>query len=116
MSPPVDVTAIDWRALLNDAIARDPRGIAGVAVTLGLSRAAVSLVVSDKYPASSARIARKVIDAFDRVLCPHLSRSLTHLDCRTFAYRTPPTSSPREMRHWRACQQCPHRPPEKSHA
>lgn len=101
-----------WFRLLEQAVTDHPRGIAGVADDLVASRAALSLILNGKYPAKTDRFARRVEDAYDRQDCPHLGEPVTRPACRAHALRQAPTSSPREMRHWRACQQCPHKPKE----
>lgn len=78
-----------------------------VADDLGISRTAVSLVYSGKYPASTDKIATLVMDTYGRVRCPHLDEEITHAECRRHHKAEAPTSSPRAMRHWKACQSCP---------
>lgn len=102
----------DWLDLLRQAIDTDPRGAAGVADALDISRTAVSLVASGKYPARTDKIADKVLAVYDRLDCSHTGEAVTRLDCRAAALRPAPTSSPRDMRHWRACQGCQHKPKE----
>lgn len=99
-----------WLELLQQAVADHKRGIAGVAEQIGVSRTSLSLVLADKYPAKTDRIAAKVTDTYARISCPHLGETITQLQCRDFATRTAPTNSPRDMRHWRACQGCPLKP------
>jgi hypothetical protein len=99
-----------WRQLLNEAVATDPRRIAGVADRLGLSRSAISQVVSGTYPASTRRIAARVLDHYDHIACPHLGQSISRQRCAGYALRPCPTTSPAEVRHWRACQACPLKP------
>ncbi|WP_238946169.1 transcriptional regulator KorA [Vandammella animalimorsus] len=108
-----------WFAVLLQACAG--RRMASVARALGLSKGAISQVVNGtgRYGngrASTARIAAKVVHVFDRFACPHLSSEsaegevvITAAQCRRWALRPAPTSSPREMQHWQACRQCPHR-------
>jgi hypothetical protein len=76
-----------------------------------LNRTATSPYVNGK--ASTAKVEEKVMNTIGMVACPFLSEyhcaehRITGLQCREFAYRTnPPTNSPREMQHWRACQGC----------
>jgi hypothetical protein len=99
----------DWMTLLNTAVNADPRGIAGVAEAIGVSRPALSMVVNGRYPASTDKIAAKVMDVYARNECPHLAEPITQHTCHGYARRPAPTSSPRDMRHWRACQSCPHK-------
>jgi hypothetical protein len=99
-----------WLELLRQAIAADPRGIAGVAEAIGVARATLSLVANDKYPAKTDKVAAKVLAVYDRLDCPHTGEALTRATCQLMATRAAPTSSPRDMRHWRACQTCPNKP------
>src|SRR5512139_1056079 len=99
-----------WLELLQQAVAEHTRGRAGVADQLGVSRTAISLVLGGKYPASTDHIAAKVLDTYARIACPHLGETITQAQCRDFATRSAPTNTPRDMRHWRACQGCPLKP------
>lgn len=100
----------DWLELLAVAVRVDPRGRAGVAERLGLSRSAISQVLSGKYPADPAKIAAKVLDYYDRLTCPHLAHEISPGACANYATRPCPTTSAREVRHWRACRACEHKP------
>jgi hypothetical protein len=99
-----------WLELLRQAIAADPRGIAGVAEAIGVARTTLSLVSADKYPARTDKVAAKVLAVYDRLICPHTSESITQAVCLSMSVRAAPTSSPRDMRHWRACQACNRKP------
>jgi len=91
-----------------------------VAKTLGISPATLSQVLNGsgeygKGTASTARVADKVVHTFGRYACPHLteeaggvSQEVTADQCRAHAHRSAP-STPRDMRHWQACNQCPHK-------
>ena len=105
-----DLSSPDWLGMLVHAVATHPRGRAGVADDLGLSRSAISQVLAGVYPARTDKIGRRVVAQYNRVDCPHLLVSLTEAQCHAYALRPCPTASPREVRHWRACQRCPHRP------
>lgn len=105
-----------WLELLQQAVREHPRGKAGVSDDLDISRTAISLAINGKYPAKTDKIAAKVMEAYARVDCPHLSETISINTCRAYALRTAPTNSPREMRHWRACQTCACKPEEKLHA
>ena len=91
-----------------------------VAKTLGISPATLSQVLNGsgeygKGTASTSRVADKVVHTFGRYGCPHLteeaggvSQEVTADQCRAHAHRSAP-STPRDMRHWQACNQCPHK-------
>lgn len=93
-----------WRSLLIAAVEASSK--ARVAAELGVSRTAVSLVVSDKYPADTRHIANRVLDVYGRIACPHLGTDISQAQCKSYYSSQPPTSSPRAMKHWRACQNC----------
>jgi hypothetical protein len=94
---------------------------AQVARQLGISAAALSQVLNGSGcygdgTAKTDRIADKVVHTFGRYSCPHLTAEsggddqvITAEQCRSYAHREAPTSSPREMQHWQACRQCKHR-------
>ncbi len=94
----------EWRVLLERAV--DTTSIQAVADRLDVSRTTLSLVRADKYPARPDKIAARVMDVLGRVECPYLGVEITRAQCREFHGGRAPTSSPREMRHWRACQGC----------
>lgn len=99
-----------------------------VAQTLGVSRGAISQIINGtgKYGAGEAntkRFRERVERTFSRIECPYLSEhqdrpvSITGAECRVYAYREAPTSSPTDLSHWRTCRTCAKRvqPPVKWH-
>ncbi len=101
-----------WYHLLTQAVETDPRGRAGVAERLGFSRSAISQVMVGVYAANPAKVAAAVLEHYDRIDCPHLGQPMSPRQCAAYATRPCPTTSPREVRHWRACRTCPHKPTE----
>lgn len=104
-----------WMTLLRSQVdaynAQSKNGRGGIkkaAEQLGVSRSTISLVLSGQYIASSERVARKVLEVFARVQCPHLQTDISHQQCRENSSREAPTTSPRQMKFWRACQSCNH--------
>jgi len=109
-----------WRELLEREVAAS--SIAQVARQLGVSRSAVSQVLNACGPygtgkASVASIACRVLQVLGFVACPFLSDfkgeavTITRTQCRRVALKaSAPLGSPRELRHWRACQGCAERP------
>ncbi len=93
-----------WRELLNARVAASSK--AQVARDLGLSRPTISQIVNGKYGASPERVAKRVIEIYGRIRCPHLEKEISQAECREYNSRQPPTNSPRAMKHWRACQNC----------
>ncbi len=96
-----------WLELLRHAVEASSMG--RVAEDLDVGRPTISLVLAGKYPARTDRIAQRVINVYGRVQCPFLGEEITGAQCRDYHTRAAPTSSPFAMRHWRACQSCPHR-------
>lgn len=94
----------EWRVLLDRAVEESSKQ--AVAERLGVTRSLVSLVCSNKYPARTDKFAARVMAVLGRVDCPSLGAAIARLQCREYHERPAPTSSPREMRHWRACQGC----------
>ena len=99
-----------WRVLLDEALARHGDNKQAVANELGVSRTAVSLVCADKYHGRMDKFEKLVMDTYSRVECPHDGERVSPAQCKDLAERAAPTSSPREMRLWRACQNCQHKP------
>lgn len=102
----------DWLVVLKEAVAADPRGIAGVAQRLGYSRPAVSRALSGTY-GDTTRLAAAVCAVFARIDCPHLKTSLAPQQCQAYASRSYSAITAAEVPHWRACRRCPHKPEAK---
>ncbi len=121
MNPHPPYQDMPWFALLSERACRPGAVRSHIARQLGISPSALSQVLngSGAYgsgAASTARIAERVTRTFGGYACPHLSaeaggepRMVTLEQCRAFAHRPAPTASPRDMQHWQACRQCPHR-------
>ena len=102
----------DWLELLREVAARET--IAGAAERVGLSRATISLVLAGKYPAKTLEgVERKVRAALDHWTCPQLDAEISAAVCRIYHDRPTPRSSARDLRHWRACQNCAHNSTER---
>ena len=98
---------MSWLELLTNAVNNSSKQ--AVADELGMSRTAISLVMNNKYPASTDKIAEKVTSLYSRVNCPHTGENITIAQCKQNHTAPAPTSSPRAMRLWRACQTCPNK-------
>lgn len=96
-----------WHKLLDSAIAGSSK--AAVARSLGVSRTAISLLASGKYPGGTDAMAKRIEDVFGRVRCPYLDKELSQAECRNKAEKMP-TSSPAALRLWKACQGCEYNP------
>jgi hypothetical protein len=103
--------AKQWLELLRHAVASNPRGIAGVAEVLGFSRSAISQVLSSSYPARPDKIARAVIDHYDKPDCILMNRVIDRPLCRRVSLIPEPKGGDARVR-WLTCQTCPHKPQE----
>jgi len=101
----------EWRGLLAAAVRAASR--AQVARDLGVSRTAVSLLASGKYPGSTERMAARVMEKYGAAACPYLGRTVTPEECRRNGGEMP-TASPDALRLWRTCQGCEHNPHKES--
>ena len=99
-----------WMDLLRSRVEQTSQ--ANVARELSVSDTTISLVLSDKYPAKTDKIATKVIAKYAVIACPFLEREISGAECRDYHTREVPTSSGFAMRHWRTCQECPNRRPK----
>jgi len=108
---------MSWLILLANDVARTGSK-AATARKIGISRTAVSLALSGKYPAEdTSRIEAKVLEALaGRVPCPHDRTDIARRACSDRATAPMPMSNPVELRAWTACGACPNRPKEGSHA
>jgi hypothetical protein len=97
----------DWLAALR-AAARDA-SIARAGAAIGMSRTAVSLVLSGTYPGATIRVEARVrAKLMGQVNCPGLDRSITIDRCRDQATKPFSATSGRAAALWRACRTCPH--------
>lgn len=78
----------------------------------GISRTAVSLLLDGKYPTSTARVERKIMNALSRHQCPWSGKWMLDAECESLAAAVP-TSSPAAIAQWRSCQTCLLRKPVK---
>ena len=67
----------DWLALLRARVAEI--GIGPTAREIGISRTSVDLLIKERYPASTDRMAARIIDRYTRHECPY-DGALLHSD------------------------------------
>lgn len=106
---------LDWRAILQREIDLHPRGKAGVAERMGVSRAYVSRATSDGASGYAGDVPgdfiRRVLDLESDVDCPATGTRRPRAECRK-ANQPAPTHNPMAMHLWRECQRCPIKPLE----
>lgn len=98
----------EWKQLLGNAVANT--STRQVAKEIGYSAATVSLVLADKYPGNTAKVASKVMARYSRVHCPYDDKEIAKSRCGDLATARAPSHNPIKMAHWRACQRCHHNP------
>lgn len=102
----------DWLSLLRQEVAR-AGSIQKAADRVGVSRAAVSLALAGRYPASTRKLSAKVLRALaGRMACPLQADGISPADCAARRDQPMPMSRPAELRAWTTCQNCPNRPKE----
>lgn len=113
-APTVIAAVPDWRVLLASEVARHPRGRAGVAIRLGVSRTYVSRALSDGksgFEVVPQQFIARVIDRLHVIReCPATMQPQPRAECQRIGNGPAPTHNPLSMRIWRECQQCPHKP------
>lgn len=98
--------ATEWKQALEGAIKTNPRGKAGVAEQLGVSRGYVSQVMNGHRPVAPPEFVVRVVERLCVIACPHLGKTIDPAACRTYANRQWEAISQFEVDHWRACQHC----------
>ncbi len=83
---------------------------ASIAARVGISRTAVSLLLSNQYPSPSYhKVEVKVLAALDNVQCPLLG-TLENSVCQINRELPFASTNPQRINLYRACQQCPNNP------
>uniref|UniRef100_UPI0030CA2850 hypothetical protein n=1 Tax=uncultured Sphaerotilus sp. TaxID=474984 RepID=UPI0030CA2850 len=103
-------TVPDWFATLAREAEQHPRGKAGVAERIGVTRAYVARVMTHNIPLASVspRFVERVVDSYGGWDCPHTRAHIPARGCRACAAKTYESLSFAEVDQWRACQGCPH--------
>lgn len=104
-----------WRTLLEEACSDHPKGKAGVAKRLGVSRSYVSRALATGRSAAGfpkgvrPQFIGRVMDCLHVIECPATYQKQPRGTCRK-ANEPAPTHNPLAMRIWRECQSCPNKP------
>lgn len=107
----------DWLEMIHTALAHGMTKQA-IANVVGVDRSYISQAVHNlgnlgNGKCSPKHLAQKVRNTLGAFPCPFLTDEsgqevrITGLVCRGYAHKEMPTANPREIRHWRACQDCP---------
>ncbi len=82
---------------------------AEIAKAIGYDRSSVSRWINEP-DYNGEHIEAAVLECYSRFICPHLKQEITPAACAAYAGRSCPTANTREVRHWKTCQTCPHKP------
>lgn len=100
--------------LLQQAVAADPKGKAGVARRLGprCSRSLLARVLSPNDQLGlSDDLAQRILDVLHVVRrCPATGGEQPISECHRLAGGRAPTHNPMAMQIWKTCQTCPYQP------
>ncbi|MBH2032419.1 MAG: hypothetical protein I8H73_06175 [Pseudomonadales bacterium] len=95
--------------LLGAEAARSTMAAAGKRI--GMSRTAVSLLLSNRYPSpSTAGVERRVMSVLGRIECVAIDQVITAEQCQSYREKAAPTHNPQAMQQWKACQHCTFNP------
>ncbi len=101
-------------SLLQQAVAADPKGKAGVAARLGegFGRSLLSRVLSPNDALRmSDDLAQRVLDVLHVIRqCPATGGEQPISECHRLGAGRAPTHNPQAMRIWKHCQSCPNKP------
>lgn len=104
---------LDWIRLLKNEVEKG-KSISALSRECGIKRSSLSMLISGTYPARSLDLVTRkhgarVLKLYrNEVPCPHLNKGISAEACQEFAARPMSTSNPDKLRHWSACQICPH--------
>lgn len=102
-----------WFKTLKEQIASKSMSV--VAAELNYSKTTLSLIVNGKYAGKTTeRVREKVLMTYDVVACPYQNQMIAMSECVALATMSAPTHNPIKMQQWRACQNCPKRPKERT--
>ena len=107
---PQSAAVPEWFSMLSREAERNPRGKAGVAERLGVTRPYVARVLTHNIPLASVspRFVERVVDSYGGWDCPHTGAHISARACRGCASQTYESLSFAEVDQWRACQGCTH--------
>lgn len=106
------VTLDNWVAACHEEKIKMGISYAEIARRIHYKRPSLSLALSGNYTGSTKTIAAAYVAYRKQVACPYTSDIVSRQYCRDHALGAAPTHNPSSLRHWRACQGCPHKPEE----
>lgn len=106
------VTLTNWVAACHEE--KQLRGIsyAEIARRIDYARPSLSLALSGGYTGDTKTIGEAYVKYRKQVLCPYTAETVSRQYCVKHALVPAPTHNPASLRHWRACQNCEHKPEE----
>lgn len=105
---PQSAAVPEWFATLSREAEQHPRGKAGVAERLGVTRPYVARVLTNNIPLASVspKFVERVVDSYGGWNCPHTGTHISARACRACASQTYESLSFAEVDQWRSCQGC----------
>ena len=104
------VTLDNWVEACHEEKQKTGISYAEIARRIDYKRPSLSLALSGNYTGSTKTIAKAYVDYRKQVLCPYTKTTLSRAYCAKHALGAAPTHNPSNLRHWRACQGCEHKP------
>lgn len=82
-----------------------------IADEVGVSPAAISLLLKGTYPGDIEAMCERIISAYssDEVYCHALAERITVRDCAEWCRKPFAATNPQRVRMFRACRECPNR-------
>lgn len=104
------VTLDNWVDAVHEEKQKTGISYAKIARRIGYARPSLSLALSGNYTGDTKTIGEAYVADRKQVLCPYASITVSRSYCHQHALGQAPTHKPSALRHWRACQYCPHKP------
>lgn len=108
------VTLDNWVDACHEEKLKASISYAEIARRIDYKRPSLSLALSGNYTGSTATIGAAYVAYRKQVLCPYTETTVSRQYCAKHALGAAPTHNPSSLRHWRACQNCEHKPEEGS--
>lgn len=106
------VTLANWVDACHEEKLKAGISYAEIARRIDYKRPSLSLALSGNYTGSTDTIGAAYVSYRKQVLCPYTATTVSRQYCVKHALGAAPTHNPSSLRHWRACQNCEHKPEE----